>query len=110
MYLANLATSTHIVATPNQLDSMADTPQPSIPVASVPLTNNTPNATLVPRCPTRNVCPRPLATHDVYVDDFISLAQGNCTISVKKLKKGNAAWTTRKIVLGWIVDTVRLTI
>jgi hypothetical protein len=29
---------------------------------------------------------------------------------IKKMKKGDAAWATRKIVLGWIIDTVRLTI
>jgi hypothetical protein len=30
--------------------------------------------------------------------------------SVKKLKKGDACWSTRHIILGWLVDTVRLTI
>ena len=80
---------------------------------------------------------------DVYVDDFIGLAQGNHRqrrqikrallhsldrvlrpledgdstdrqepASVKKMLKGDAAWTTEKSILGWIVntkdDTVRL--
>jgi hypothetical protein len=30
--------------------------------------------------------------------------------SVKKMRKGDATWTTRKVILGWIIDTVRLTI
>ena len=84
---------------------------------------------------------RPVSYWDVYVDDFIGLAQGNKkrrqTIkehllhsldkvlrglspedtphrqepaSVKKMKKGDATWTTRKIILGWVVDTVAQTI
>jgi hypothetical protein len=30
--------------------------------------------------------------------------------SVKKLRKGDAYWATRHIILGWLIDTVRLTI
>jgi hypothetical protein len=30
--------------------------------------------------------------------------------SVKKLTKGDACWTTRKIILGWVVDTVAETV
>lgn len=30
--------------------------------------------------------------------------------SVKKLKKGDGSWTTRKVVLGWLIDTVEKTI
>jgi hypothetical protein len=29
--------------------------------------------------------------------------------SVKKIQKGNAMWATRKIILGWILDTIQLT-
>jgi hypothetical protein len=29
---------------------------------------------------------------------------------IKKMKKGNVTWLTQKIVLGWIIDTVRRTI
>ena len=76
----------------------------------------------------------PLAYTDVYVDDFIKLAQGwrNCLrvrrtayhcidavfrpndaqdrhrkdpISVKKLAKGDDAWSTRKTILGWDIDS-----
>ena len=30
--------------------------------------------------------------------------------SVKKLKKGDACWKTRKIILGWLIDTVAMTV
>jgi hypothetical protein len=30
--------------------------------------------------------------------------------SIKKMKKWDASWATRKVVLGWIINTVRLTI
>jgi hypothetical protein len=30
--------------------------------------------------------------------------------SVKKLLQGDACWTTRKVVLGWIIDTLKMTI
>jgi hypothetical protein len=84
----------------------------------------------------------PLAQFDVYVDDFIGLAQGTCQhlervrrtlfesvdlvlrplepsdegtrreepISVKKLRKGDGAWATRKVILGWLLDSESLTI
>ena len=84
---------------------------------------------------------KPLAYVDVYMDDFLGLAQGhpglrervrstifhsvddvlrpNCAtdsasrsepISLSKLAKGDARWATRKVLLGWIVDTVSETI
>ena len=84
---------------------------------------------------------RPLAYVDVYMDDFLGLAQGhpglrervrstifhsiddvlrpNCPadkahrsepISLSKLAKGDAKWATRKILLGWVVDTISETI
>ena len=28
-------------------------------------------------------------------------------ISLKKLHKGDAAWSTQKVVLGWAIDTVK---
>ena len=89
-----------------------------------------------PRLPSR-----PLSTVDVYMDDFLALAQGHpgqrqfvrstlfhtidevlCPltpsdgphrkepISMKKLHKGDCLWETRKIMLGWIVDSIRETI
>jgi hypothetical protein len=76
---------------------------------------------------------------DVFVDDFIQAGQGdvqqltdlrrqllhcvdevlarplpdesrNEAVSLKKLLKGDGSWGTRKLILGWIVDTVRQTI
>ena len=31
-------------------------------------------------------------------------------VSTKKLKKGDATWTTSKVMLGWLVDTIAKTI
>jgi hypothetical protein len=84
---------------------------------------------------------KPLALHDLYMDDCISLVQGNAkrrtqvkrsllhsldevflalapddnpnrqeSASVKKLLKGDGRWATRKVVLGWVLDTVARTI
>lgn len=77
---------------------------------------------------------------DIFVDDFIGLAQGNHNrnrvrnilmsaidevfrplspsdkpsrrepISIKKLLKGDCSWSTVKLVLGWIINTVDQTI
>ena len=30
--------------------------------------------------------------------------------SLKKLKKGDARWTTMKVILGWLLDTINKTI
>jgi hypothetical protein len=84
---------------------------------------------------------RPLQKNDVFVDDFVALAQGDKQqlskvrrtllhtldevlrkldalgdehqkepASTKKLKQGDACWGTRKLVLGWIIDTSLLTL
>ena len=83
---------------------------------------------------------KPVGTTDVFVDDFIQLGQGGPkrmrairrhlwhavdgslatpesvglerpeAISLKKLLKGDGSWTTRKVLLGWLVDTIRQTI
>ena len=34
----------------------------------------------------------------------------NEAVSLKKLLKGDGSWTTRKLILGWILDTIRQTI
>ena len=34
----------------------------------------------------------------------------NEAISLKKLLKGDGSWATRKLILGWMVDTIRQTI
>jgi hypothetical protein len=82
---------------------------------------------------------KPLEYVDVFVDDFVSLGQSPNTrrvrktllhsidhvfrpvtdddspfrrepVSLKKLRKGDCSWDTVKLVLGWIVDTVSMTI
>ena len=77
---------------------------------------------------------------DIFVDDFVGLAQGSSNrrrvhqilmhaiddvfrpldssdnayrcapVSVKKLAKGDCSWSTIKLVLGWIINTVSMTI
>ena len=34
----------------------------------------------------------------------------NEAVSLKKLLQGNGSWNTRKVILGWIVDTIPHTI
>ena len=129
-----------LYAAPHRLDSVAETP---IEDAISPVTPMKPSASSTPT-PTADYGPklqRPLQYWDVYVDDFLALAQGNKLrrkmikrallhsldkvfrpldakdgvtrqepASVKKLKKGDATWATRKVMLGWIVDTEARTI
>ena len=115
-------------------------------------TNERPNTTKT--APPTGPCSQPLYHHgalrpyhnplsyvDIYMDDFLGLAQGhpglrervrstifhsiddvlrpnaptdsvhrNEPISLSKLAKGDAKWATRKVLLGWIVDTVAETI
>jgi hypothetical protein len=80
--------------------------------------------------------PAPLQYVDVYIDDFIALAQlptahntmrtllhtihnvfhdvpdsgRRPVISLKKLAKGDAAWSCQKQVLGWNIDTENMTL
>ena len=90
--------------------------------------------------PSNSLLKRPLGETDVFVDDFIQLGQGsrkrmkalrqhlfhaidqilarpevselkrNEAVSLKKLLKGNSSWSTRKVILGWLLDTIRQTI
>jgi hypothetical protein len=89
-----------------------------------------------PSLPTTNP---PLQYVDIFVDDFISLGQRPFLrrvrrtllhaidevirpldrhdskhrrepVSLKKLRAGDCSWSTVKLVLGWIIDTVNLTI
>ena len=90
--------------------------------------------------PSNQPLKKPLADVDVFVDDFIGLVQGNRhqrkkvrrillhaiddifeppgpnephrkePSSLKKLLKGDGAWGTRKIILGWVIDTLRQTL
>jgi hypothetical protein len=125
-------------APPHRLESVADGyPEPPR-LDSNHLEPNSPMAAPLHR--TLQPASRPVASVDVYVDDFLAIAQGsardlrtarrhllhaiddvfspladtdefgNEPISVKKLRKGDASWHTLKIVLGWLVDTVRQTI
>ena len=89
--------------------------------------------------PSNRAYSKPLASTDVFMDDFIQLGQGGKNrmitlrgylldavdqvlskplpesqrveaVSLKKLLKGDGSWATRKVILGWILDTVRQTI
>jgi hypothetical protein len=90
-----------------------------------------------PSLPSTN---KPVSYVDIFVDDFVGLAQGSSNsrrvrrilmhaiddvfrplessdnayrrapVSVKKLVKGDCSWSTIKLVLGWIIDTVSMTI
>ena len=90
--------------------------------------------------PSNRLRKRPLGETDVFVDDFIQIGQGgkrrmlalrrhlfhaidrilaqpdvspqkrNEAISLKKLLKGDSSWSTRKVILGWLLDTIRQTI
>jgi hypothetical protein len=82
---------------------------------------------------------RPIGSTDVFMDDFTPVGQGsphrlttlrrhllhsvdavlsrpqpgdgrNEAVSLKKLLTGDGSWCTRKLILGWIVDSVRQTI
>jgi hypothetical protein len=33
----------------------------------------------------------------------------NKAVSIKKLKASNGSWTTRKVVLGWVLETIHQT-
>jgi len=88
-----------------------------------------------PSLPTNSA---PLQYNDIFVDDFISLAQRPFLrrvrrallqavdhvfrpldrqddpkrrepVSLKKLRQGDCSWDTCKVILGWVVDTVNLT-
>jgi hypothetical protein len=99
--------------------------------------NVDPSTTPVP--PSNCAFQQPVHNTDVFVDDFIQVGQGtpeelcslrrhlwhsvdaflnqplptelrNEAVSLKKLLKGDGSWATRKLLLGWIVDTQRQTI
>ena len=89
--------------------------------------------------PSNRMFQKPLAYTDVYVDDFVQLGQGspkklqairNCflhtldrvlrqpepgesrneAVSLKKLRKGDSSWHTRKVIVGWTLDFIRQTL
>ena len=116
---------------PHRLESLASTPPatPTPPMAIEEQTCLARTGSTTPRAP-------PLAYGDVYVDDFILVAQTkrhrqrvlraalhsidrvlrplshddlisrNDPISIKKLRQGDTCWSTTKTILGWDLDTV----
>ena len=42
--------------------------------------------------------------------DFYDKLERRDPISIKKLKKGDCLWSTIKVMLGWIIDTVNMII
>jgi len=125
---------------PHRLDPLADSP--SLDAIALPAPTSATAATttsLPPPNPLLRHLRRPLAAVDVFVDDFIALAQPATQhstrrtlmhtidqvfrplapsdpahrtepISVTKLAKGDAAWSTCKKLLGWIVDSESMTL
>ena len=133
---------------PHRLDSIADTP-PATPLDLLPPSLLPPSPDMAPAVPqpnTRNPAlahpnKRILSRVDIFVDDFLGVAQGDRPrlqrvrrvllgalddvlrpldddddphrqepASVKKLKQGDACWTTCLQVLGWIIDTQAMTL
>ena len=116
---------------PHRLESVADTPPDDTPVPSTQ-SGGTTHVVATSRPPTACV--------DVYVDDFLLLAQTlaqqrkvlRATLtaiddvfrpvdsadprhrkepaSIKKMLKGDASWSTNKRILGWDIDTVTETL
>ena len=146
--LANAQLQQPLVPLPiHRLSFIADNPNNETPLPFRTSMSLTPQPTSLPTpfhrtpilAPKRS---KPLAHVDIYMDDFVALAQGHPhrrlqvrttlfqsidtvlrplstsdepfhrqePISVKKLQKGDARWTTRKMILGWIIDTYHETI
>ena len=131
----SLPMASHPLATLASLQDEEPTAAPNAPPTSL----FAPNA-LPQRDPALPPSHKPVAYTDVFVDDFVALAQTKPTrtyvrntlmhaidsvfrplsplddpyrqepISIKKLLKGDCSWHTKKIVLGWVVDTVSQTI
>ena len=153
---SNTPTAIPSTVTPSSMSSLslAGDTNPTIKPTAIPMT--APPSSLPTKVRTKQLLPNlqtpvgrdpslpslPLPGYmDVFVDDFITIAQGDdahlehvrnilmtaidqvfrpCDafdsptrtepISVKKLRKGDCSWHTIKIVLGWVIDTVALTI
>jgi hypothetical protein len=125
-----------LATTVHHLDAAASTaPPPTAPRTGSPQYNGQPPPTTRSLGPVKP----PLTYTDVYMDDFLMATQRSerqavrstlfeCIdavlrplsptdnpsrkepISIKKLLKGDAAWSTRKSILGWLVDTTQRTI
>lgn len=138
--LANQRLRNHWKPPPHRLENLADSRPTKVLEASGQC--NGPGTTALPNTiPPRRHRSKPLASVDVFVDDFIGMCQGpkptrklvrrvmlhsldkvfrpleagdnphrKEPASDKKLAQGDGYWETRKLVLGWILDTVAMTI
>ena len=122
------------------LEALADVSPPSLlPLPSSPDTSYSTTTALPPLNPLLSFSRQPVSAVDVFVDDFLAIAQPPTAsrtrrtlmhtidnvfrplspsdpvqrtepISLSKLAKGDAAWSTRKQMLGWILDSVDMTL
>ena len=136
--LANHATSKGVqLRGVHRLESVSQTPAPDPPTSHrSSIASWSARTTALDA----SVCPRPLSAVDVYVDDFLLAAQTKRAqvhllrntlhaidsvfrplsasdpgtrkdpASVKKMRQGDAHWTHRKQMLGWVIDTVSETL
>ena len=139
--LANARLRRTARSSPHRLDSLADSPTP-LAATSGTSSIGTPTAAPLPITPPPFPhLQRRLRAVDVFVDDFIALAQGGPhqrrhvrrtlmtaiddvfrplepddppartePISVKKLLAGDGSWDTCKTILGWVIDSVAMTL
>ena len=149
--LANQRLQSHQLAQPHHLDTLAESipsPIPPHSLLSPALQHPRPTADTAPpvlsppdsRDPSIPPSDLPLAYVDVFVDDFMALAQGNQNrarvrrillhaidevfrpldnkdpptrrepVSIKKLRQGDTSWGTIKLALGWVINTIAATI
>ena len=126
--------STRHTAPPHHLENLADTKSPQTSSEEVtPMIDVNKNwESLSPHARDTS-----LAHVNIYLDDFIGIVQGGLDerqqmmrhlfraikkifrpntkddtsqeepISLKNLRKGDATWSTQKVVLGWAIDTVK---
>ena len=122
---------------PHRLETLALAEVSPPVVHSAPATGSSPTVPVPSDIIHKPGYKRPLRYADIYVDDFIALAQGSLVdrlntmrtvlhvldsvlpphdpsdhehqqepASVKKLKKRDAQWNTKKTVLEWVINTV----
>ena len=147
-YCLPLAPSITLTKPVAPLDIDSDSPEPP---KAVSVTSDVPSTSPIPslltaldvptvRDPSLPATGKPVAYVDIFVDDFIGLAQEYSNgrrvrrilmhaiddvfrpleasdnkhrrqpVSVKKLKQGDCSWSTIKLVLGWIIDTGNMSI
>jgi hypothetical protein len=126
--LANQDLTLPAVLPPHPLEDQSQLYGPPNIIAAQPLTEPAPH---------HHLAPNPMTYVDVYMDDFIGLAQPDTTtktlrsllwnihkifrhnphpddkptrksvLSSAKLEKGDGHWSTQKNILGWLIDTTR---